>query len=383
LASENARASVPWKLISEDQNKFIRDDYLPDIYLQEPSKFVQSEVKTLLDFWYARQSEQTTVFKFSRVSDSSGTLRNAKYQRHDAGKARKKGKKRKQSADVESDPESPPAEPVGSSKGTKRARHDHSPLSDIREDPEEDLLTPEPHPVTKVGPPRGHKRTQDPTIHPRPKPKPRPRSGGQPTPDRQLMGDNQQPTIYPRPKPRPRARSDARPTPQLTDNNQAADSDTSEYDEDAQEHPPHPQPKRSLSPAERDFDRSDLDDDDFDDPRGRHHDEDNEFDVATVGDHDDLEEDDEHDFDAFGGPSADKIGIPNQILSSASSIQPPPPRLKPSSITRSMAHAAKQMGGTPADGTRKQTRSGGAVASGSGQHSPTKERMSQRMRKAR
>ena len=292
--------SVPWKLISEDQDKFIKDYYLPDVHLQEPSKLIQSEVKAVLDFWYARQSENTTVFKFRRVSDSSGTMWSAKYQRHDAGKARKKGNKRKQWEDMDSDRGEPP---VGSPKGKKRARHDRSQLSAIREDSEGEQAITEDHPVTKVGPPRGHKRTQDPTIRPRPKPKPRPRSNPRhtPAPQAAVVG-RVTPDLWP-PIHEHSPRHTPCPSPASVGRGKPANSPPT--DELARAHSLHPSPPTGGRLTPDAWPPMNDDDDDG-------------FDVPSGGHHHDPEEDEEHNFQAFGGPPSDTEGMVNQSLSSAS-----------------------------------------------------------------
>lgn len=65
----------------------------------------------------------------------------------------------------------------------------------------------------------------------------------------------------------------------------------------------------------------------------------------------------------------------------------PPPSIKPSSTTRSMAKAVLAMASTPADGTRKRSRAPSVTGSNSGRNvaerPPKKQKLTQKMNKAR
>jgi len=125
----------------------------------------------------------------------------------------------------------------------------------------------EDHPVTKVGPLRGHKRTQDPMICPRPKPKSRPRSDARPTPEPQVAVVG-------------RVTPDRWPSPASVGQGKPANSPPT--DELVPAHSLHPSPPTGgqLTP----------------DAWPPMNDDDDGFDVQRGGHHDDQEEENEHNF---------------------------------------------------------------------------------------
>ena len=180
------------------------------------------------------------------------------------------------SADMDSNPGSPPDQPttsqVHSPHGTKRARHQLSQLATIREDPEDDNLLPEPHPITKIGPPRGQKRTQGSTSTHRPAPHPQPKA-------RPLPISTQPATISP-----------------LT-----PDPWSLPTDDHTPAHFPWPTPT-PLPPQPVSGSVTSDNDEDFDVPLGGYNDDDNE--------------ENEHDFQGVGGPPPTKLTTVNESVSS-------------------------------------------------------------------
>lgn len=74
-AANNPKASVPWKLIAEDPDKFFDPMYLPGkVELLEISKMKSGPLQSCYAFWYKRQEEGQEAFVFKHVH--SADLRN-------------------------------------------------------------------------------------------------------------------------------------------------------------------------------------------------------------------------------------------------------------------------------------------------------------------
>lgn len=67
-AANNPKASVPWKLIAEDPDKFFDDDYLPDgVRLIEISKMRGDDLQACYRHWSSSQNKGEDAFLFKHV----------------------------------------------------------------------------------------------------------------------------------------------------------------------------------------------------------------------------------------------------------------------------------------------------------------------------
>jgi hypothetical protein len=67
-AANNPKASVPWKLIAEDPDKFFDPKYLPGgVVLLEISKMKSEALQSCYTFWYECQERGQEVFVFKHV----------------------------------------------------------------------------------------------------------------------------------------------------------------------------------------------------------------------------------------------------------------------------------------------------------------------------
>jgi len=82
-AANNPKASVPWKLIAEDPDKFFDDDYLPEgVRLIEISKMQADTLQACYRHWSKSQENGEDAFVFKHVHQADV--------RADGGKKKKK-----------------------------------------------------------------------------------------------------------------------------------------------------------------------------------------------------------------------------------------------------------------------------------------------------
>jgi hypothetical protein len=96
---------TPWSSIQIDQENFIHPEYLPDDFcLREPSKLKEEELARLLNFWHARQSRHSLVFRFHAYqTKSDGEFHPSR--EGELLRSEKKGRKRGRTLGSDSDSE--------------------------------------------------------------------------------------------------------------------------------------------------------------------------------------------------------------------------------------------------------------------------------------
>ena len=269
---ENRKASVPWKEIATNPQKFIRAKYLPDnAVLGDPSHITLKQGRRLYKWWHGRQSDDQRALRFENCAPRHVPKR----LRHKSPTAARPQRlhRRRSDDDGEAGPRRVKPRRSGRLAGQSEARR--TPLDEDVEDEAEGGER-EPSPPMKIGPPRGvrqqdrpsgstsgrtnakpathHAENEPPnprTTRPAPPPKP-----SQPTNPSARVGDRRQPHAGPPATKKAQKIVPPSPSPSVSGmDEQPTGGNVSESSEESYQVPP--KRRMRLSPLDDDEDGDD------------------------------------------------------------------------------------------------------------------------------